>query len=286
MSRIAAWENQKSLRDLAGLPRLCDNVAWLDMETLANAREPALIVGIWLTDEPTAAKQLLANRSAAGLATVVVPRFKAGDLRAVLKTPTSVRVKTGDFDAFSWEGGEIITVSGQTLLETTLHTSQCGSIPGLGVAVLSYRPHEAAGAIVLCTAGVTSRQLGIDVAQQRRLWELILHRAGTPMSSAVPEAEQSIPLPASSVDELLAMDNAQIAAVVLALALGGGDREPNAVKTVAGTLGFTLGEHEVRHALAGIPECSADSMEQALRKHGWGAFLRRGRLLLAEGGDA
>lgn len=286
MNRIAALENQKSLRDLAGLPRLCDDVAWLDTETLATASDPALIVGIWLTDAPTEAKQLIAHRSAAGLATVVVPRFKAGDLRAVLKSPTSVRVKTGEFDAFSWEGGETITVSGQTVLETTLHASQCGSIPGLGVTVLSYRPHEAAGAIVLCTAGLTSRQLGVDVAQQRRLWELIINRAGMPMSNAVPEVEQAAPLPAASVDELLTMGNAQVAAVVLALTLGGGDREPDAVKAAAGGLGFSLGDREIGNALARIPECSVDVMAEALRKHGWGAFLRRGRLVLAEGGDA
>jgi len=286
MSRFAAMEIQKSLRDLAGLPRLCDDVTWLDLEALATASEPAFLVGIWLTDEPAPAKQLIARRSAAGLATVVVPRFKAGDLRAVLKTPTSVRVKTGEYDSFSWDGGEPIAVPGQTVLETTLHASKCGSVAGLGTTVLSYRPHEAAGAIVLCTAGLTSRQLGVDVAQQRRLLDLIIERAASPVARPVPKIEKPAPTPAASVDELLAMGHPQDAAVLLALALGGGSREPDAVAAAAVSLGFNLHDQDVRYVLGRMPDASVAAMEQALRKHGWGAFLRRARLVLAEGGDA
>jgi hypothetical protein len=284
MTRVAALETQKSLRDLAGLPRLCADVAWLDPEALAAASEPAFIVGIWLTNEPAAAKQLIARRSTAGLLTVLVPRFKGGDLRAVLKTPTSVRVRTGEFDSFSWEGGETIAVSGQTVLETTLHASQCGSVAGLGVTVLTYRAHEAAGAIVLCTAGLTSRQLGVDVTHQRRLWELIIDRVGSPVSRAVPGIEQPPPSPAASLDELLGMSDAKIAAVVLAVALGGGNREPNAVAAAASRLGFVLGDQELRQALARMPEASVAVMEHALQKHGWGAFLRRGRMALTQAG--
>ena len=48
MMRIAALEEQKSLRDLAGLPRLCNDVGWYDVETLSAVTDPALIVGLWL----------------------------------------------------------------------------------------------------------------------------------------------------------------------------------------------------------------------------------------------
>ena len=286
MNRIAALETQKTLRDLAGLSRLCDDVAWLDLETLATATPPVFIVGVWLMDEPDAAKQLIARRSASGLSTVVVPRFKSGDLRGVLNTPTSLRVKAGEFDSFSWGGGETIAVSGQTVFETTLHASQYGSVAGLGVTVLSYRSHEAAGCVVLCTAGLTSRQLGVSVAQQRRLWELILDRAKSPMSGVASKIERAAPSPATSVDELLATGDAVAAAVILSLSVGGGNREPNAVAAAAQRLGFSLSDEEVQHALARLPESTVAEMEQGLRRHGWGAFLRRGRLALAERGEA
>lgn len=286
MIRLAALDNQKSLRDLAGLPRLCDDVAWLDLETLATANEPAIVVGIWLTDEPAAAKQLLARRSESGLTTIVVPRFKAADLRSVLKTPTSVRVKTGEYESFQWNGGEVIAVPGQTVMETTLHASQCGSVAGSGVTVLSYRPHEAAGAIVLCTAGLASRQLGVEVAQQQRLWQLITDRAAAKLSRPAAASELALPTPAANIDELLASGDAQVAAVALAVAVTCGRREPDAVSAAAVRLGFDLAEDNIRRTLARMPEAPFAELEEALHRHGWGSFLRRGRLALAEGGNA
>ncbi|QDU37641.1 hypothetical protein Mal4_19560 [Maioricimonas rarisocia] len=285
--RVVGLDSQKSLRDLAGLPRVCDDVGWLEAEALADAPEPAVIVGLWLFEEPTAARRLLEKRAAAGGVTIVVPRFRAGDLKTVLQAPSSVRVKVGDFDSFELEDGTELPLPGQTVVETPLHTGQWGDVAGLGVTVLGYRPHEGAAAIVLCTAGLASRRFGVDAAQQKLLLGRIVDRATVKNATGKAMATKTeLIQPAGSIEELLLADDSDAAAVALVLAVNGATRDSASVATTARQLGFELTSESIARTLVRMPEASAEEMEAALKQHGWGAFLRRSRMILAEGGEA
>lgn len=284
MMRIATLNEQKSLRDLAGLPRLCDDVVWCDVDTLSTTADPALIVGLWLFDEPGTARRLLEARSEAGLTTIIVPRFKTGDLRVVLKAPTSVRLKAGEYDEFQWDDDTGVNVGGQTLIETTLHKGQWGSVAGMGETVLAYRTHEAAGWTVLCTAAVTSKKFGVDVEAQRWLLGQIIKRAAESAPAPTDDGGQATVPMAESVGELLVGDDANAPAVVLAVALNDGDRGLEVVSDTLNRIGFELSSDDIEAILARLPNQETAELEQALRQCGWGAYLRQGRRVLAEGG--
>ena len=280
MMRIAALEDQKSLRDLAGLGRLCDEVVWCDVDKLFTITDPALIVGVWLFEESGLARKLIEARSDAGLTTIIVPRFKAGDLRVVLKAPTTVRLKAGEYEAFQWDDDTGVNVGGQTLIETTLHKGQWGAVAGMGEAVLAYRAHEAAGWTVLCTAAVTSKKFGVDVEAQRWLLGEIIKRtsdsAPTLSNDQQPIDVQSV----ESVTELLDGSDANAPAVILAVAIA----DVEAVASTLSRIGFELSTEDIERTLSRLPNETADELQRALRQSGWGAYLRRGRIVLAEGG--
>lgn len=284
MMRIAALEEQKSLRDLAGLARLCGEVTWSDIESLTTTADPVMIVGLWLFDESAAARKLIDARSEAGLTTIIVPRFKTGDLKVVLKTPTSVRLKPGEYDEFQWHDDTGVNVGGQTLIETTLHKGQWGSVAGMGETVLAYRAHEAAGWTVLCTAAVTSKKYGMDVDAQRWLLTEIIKQTSETATALSISSEQSNTQQAISVSELLNGSNPHAPAVVLAVALNDGARDTEIVSNTLSQMGFELSADDIEMTLSQLPEQDAGELERALQQCGWGAYLRRGRSILAEGG--
>lgn len=283
MMRIAVLEEQKPLRDLAGLPRLCDEVVWCDTDSLSHVHDPALIVGLWLFDQPGPARKLLDARSEAGLTTILVPRFKAGDLKIVLKSPTSVRIKAGEYDQFQWDDDTGVNVGGQTLIDSSLHKGQWGSVAGMGEAVLAYRAHEAAGWTVLCTAAVTSKKFGVDVEAQRWLLHEIIKRAAASAPSPQAASEPIAVQPAENITDLLASDE-HAPAVVLAVVLNEGNTDADSVAETLSRIGFAISDEGIRSTLTRMPDASTDEMELALRQSGWGSYLRRVRSVLAEGG--
>jgi hypothetical protein len=285
MIRIAALKSQQSLRDLGALPKLCDEVVWCNSEQLTSATDPALVVGLWLAEEPTEARRLIENRTAAGLCTILVPRFHAGDLRSMLNAPSAVRVKIGEYEAFLWDDGTSYQLPGQTVIETSLHRGQWGGVAGLGVTVLAYRINEAAGAIVLCTAGLTSRRFGVSADEQRSLLAQIVRRSLGTTSKTKADEPIHTPQLAASIEELLLSPDPNVATVLLAVALNGGDRDHEQTSDTLKRIGFDLSSDTVIQTLARLPDSSVDDLETALRNFGWGAFLRRGRLALAEGGQ-
>ena len=284
MMRIAALEQQRTLRDLAGLSRLCDDIVWHEATALSQVADPAIIVGLWLSEEPGQAMKFIAARSKAGFTTIIVPRFKAGDLRAVIKAPSAVKLKLGEYDAFQWDDDSGVEVPGQTVIETTLHAGQWGAIAGLGVTVLAYRPHEGAGWIVLCTAGVTSRRFNVNVEAQRLLISRIIERT----SESAPSLPNLVPTEslrvAGSFEELLAGGDANAPVVMLAVTLAEGRRELSVVANTLKRMGFDRSNEAIEKILLRMPDQSIDELANALRKYGWSAYLRRGRTALAEGG--
>src|SRR5262245_14615564 len=112
MLRCAALQNQRSGRDLAQLPELVDEVIWVAETDAENAAEPVVVSALWVADNIERGRNLLRSRSNAGRATVLVPRFKGGDLATLLGAPSAVEVRAGNFDGVSWEDGQQYGVPG------------------------------------------------------------------------------------------------------------------------------------------------------------------------------
>lgn len=286
MIKIAALEPQRSMRELAGLPRICDELEWCSTEQLAIARNPAVVVGMWLYESPAESKKLLSARAASGLTTILVPRFKAGDLHSFIKAPSSVQLTIGEFNEFQWQDGTACAVPGQTIIKTKLHNGQWGGIAGLGSTVLGFREHEASGWIVICTAAVSSRQFGVEMHSQRALLEQIMSQTqdacSVTQSVQINELTTVSPVPAQ---QLLASDDTNAAAIVLAIAIGNGKRDMQSVSRSLSRIGFDVTDDAIEQTLAHLTVESVDAMESALKRYGWGAHLRRGRAVLANGGD-
>jgi hypothetical protein len=111
MMRFSALKSQKHLRDLVQLTSLADEVFWLDLEDLAKTAHTAVISGIWLS-EYEGAQTFLKSRSGAGLSTLIVPRFAAGDLAHVIGSPAALKIVAADFNTILWEDGTESEVSG------------------------------------------------------------------------------------------------------------------------------------------------------------------------------
>jgi len=286
MIKIAALEPQRSMRELAGLPRICDELEWCSAEQLAIARNPAVVVGMWLYESPAESKKLLSARASSGLTTILVPRFKAGDLHSFIKSPSSVQLTIGEFNGFQWQDGAACVVPGQTIIKTKLHNGQWGGIAGLGSTVLGFREHEASGWIVICTAAVSSRQFGVETQSQRSLLEQIILRTldsrSINVSDRIDQSTVVTPVPAQ---QLLATEDTNAAAIVLAIAISNGKRDMPSVSRSLSRIGFDVSEDAIEQTLARLTDESVDSMESALKQYGWGAHLRRGRAVFANGGD-
>lgn len=73
-------------------------------------------------------------------------------------------------------------------------------------------------------------------------------------------------------------------AVILAVALNDGERDAEMVASTLSRIGFELSADDIQATLSRMPDQTTDELERALRQSGWGAYLRRGRIVLAEGG--
>lgn len=286
MIHLAALITQKPLRDLSALPKLGDEVAWFDADTLAAVSEPAVIVATWLGEDGAAASEVLKKRAEAGRTTILVPRFKAGDLRPILKSPAAVKIRLGAFDMLRWQDEEEFGVSGQTVIDTPLHAGHWGHAAQGSLVVFAYRPHEGAGHIVLCTASLTSRQAGVKVAEQRRLLHKLLAAvtAGQPIKPIAPAV---VPLaPVATLMDFLADGDRDHAATAFLVAVCDGRRDPQVLAGMAKRMGFDVCGETLSAALARMPDAPLDELLAGLRKCGWSAYLRRSRQLLPEGDDA
>lgn len=274
--RCAALKNQKGLRDLSLLPELAEDVVYLDPDDLTGAPEAAVLCAVWLFEDPGAASNVLKARSRNGLPTILLPRYKAGDLASVIGAPSAVVVHATDFDNVEWQDGVAYGVPGVCVLKSALHSGKWAVASGLGIVVLSFRPHAAAGPIVLCTASVGGRAPGARREDQRRLFEHILAEANAARPCRQPTCNTADQLgPVADMDTYFAQTSDRGAAVLLALIACGGDRKANLSDTARQVLGISLDPGEAAKMLALLPEASVDDLSESLRKHGWSAFLKR-----------
>ena len=283
--QISALPSQRNLRDLSALADLCDGVVWMDDIQMVQSPDPAVLVGTWLMESPRDANRLIVARCEAGFATIVVPRWKPGNIGQVIAAPSKVEIVFNEFDHFDVDAGfalepPTVTLPGQSIIKSPLHNGRWGTIKA-GATILAFRPSEGSGAVVLCTAALTSQRFGVDAEFQRNLLSKLIERATGNISarssttSAVPEA---VP---DSIEDFIQLGN-RYAAVVLATIVVG--RHPSELAASAEqiaqslrVLGMELAEDDLHQTLRLFPSATIDEMESALRQYGWSAYLRLAR---------
>lgn len=283
MMHFSALKSQKHLRDLAQLTSLADEVLWFDPEDLSKSTDTVVISGIWLA-EYAGAQAFLKSRSEAGLSTLVVPRFAAGDLAHVIGSPSAFEIKAADFDTLVWGDGTEYEVSGVSFFKTSMHAGRLANAKSLGPSIFYYRSHAAAGPVVLCSAAVTGMPIGIKRAAQKSL----LSRIDREIKALAPELskkKKACPLPFVSasdfkdplwgVEAFLKETGEQGAALLLALYACNGNRQSRLSQTAREMLGISLQDKMIEESLPMIPETSKETLSDVLTRFGWGAFLRR-----------
>jgi len=283
MMHFSALKSQKHLRDLVQLTSLADEVLWLDPEDLSKSTDTVVISGIWLA-EYADAQAFLKSRSEAGLSTLVVPRFAAGDLAYVIGSPSAFEIKAADFSTIVWEDGTEYEVSGVSFFKTSMHAGCLAKAKNLGPSIFYYRSHAVAGPVVLCSAAVTGRPIGIKRATQKKLL-LRIDREIRILSPELPKTKKNYSLQFVSIsdcaDPLLGLDTflketgEHGAALLLSLYACRGEKPLRLSQTAKEMLGILLQDKMIEESLPKIPETSKEALSDVLTRFGWGAFLRR-----------
>jgi hypothetical protein len=274
--RCAALESQRSGRDLAQLEELAGQVHWIADSAAADIENPLILSGMWVFDNQERGREVLRRRSAAGRMTLLVPRWRAGDIGSLVGASTSVQVRASNFDGVAWEDGQQYAVSGVSSLRTALHAGKWAVATGVGTVLLCFRPHMTAGPIVICTAAVAGRPSGVALEEQRRLLGRILAEAdalASPRSTKPTEAPPS--KPAADIGTFLREEGPAGAVLLLALLASKGDKAGDLAGSAKLHLGVDLDPGELQRVLGRLPESNGPEMAAALKAFGWGAHLRR-----------
>lgn len=267
-------EIHRSSADLQMLPHLVDDVQWVPLTAAAGARAALVVPGLWLADCPRPATELLRERCTAGFHTIVVPRFRAGVVTAILGCPSAVEILPGEFKSFEW-GSYRAAIPGFTVIKTALHAGKWGEAPGVGTVLLAYRPHMVAGAIVLCAAMVASRVVGVSSEIQKNVLRSIIETASAPIASPADSIEAVPPVQPESIDEFLRQER-ELGAAYLLSRLAAGDTAASDLTSVAKEyLGIFLPPEDVVRLQQRAPRAKAAEIRLALQRFGWGAHLRR-----------
>jgi hypothetical protein len=271
--RCSALTFQKSLRDLANLPVIAGQVDWVETSEAEKTDGPLVVCALWLWEKPEEAKSILRARSQSGRCSLVVPRFRSGDLAQVLISPTSVLVKPGEFNSLLWEERQY-RVSGTSVFDSALHAAKWATSVGVGTVILGYRAHAAAAPIVLCSAAVTGRPLGVQVEEQRSLFERIIETASSQsVRKEVPTTEGKSAGRAPSLDAFLEEEGNLGAAFLMAKFASGEGCDVR--KSARDILSIDFSNEQLAHLEDRVPELCGENVEEVLRRRGWGPYLRR-----------
>lgn len=276
MVRCAALQSQQSGRDLAQLEELGGQVDWIADSAAADVRQPLILPGLWISDNPDRSREVLRCRSAAGRVTLLVPRWRAGDIAPVIGASSSIEVHPSNFDGVAWEDGQPYAVAGVSSLRTVLHAGKWAVATGVGTVLLCFRPHMTAGPIVICTAAVAGRPPGVRFEEQRRLLARILTEAEKLVVSFGQKKPEMHPTePAPDLETYLRDEGPAGAAMLLALIACKANKAADLASSVKARLGIELEPVELQRVLSRLPEASTPEMAVALKASGWGAHLRR-----------
>jgi hypothetical protein len=270
---IAALESQREVREIAGLERLGWAVRWLDRDAAIATSLPFVVTGALAVEAPELLRSVLIERMRAGRHSLLVPRFRPGDLASVLDAPAAVEVLTGETTELTWQG-EAFRVPGSVLFRTKLHANRWAVVDGRGAQVLAYQPTTARGRVVLCAASVTTARPGARADDQQRLLAALLQAC---IGEPEPEATPTMPPAAGplSATELLATDADTGPGLLLALLSGAPRDDAKAIVEQARRMCGTQLEAEKVTALIGRLTTTPEEIEGALRQAGWTTFVRR-----------
>jgi hypothetical protein len=284
MTNCVALREQRELRDLQLLEEVAGSVDWLDRDELAGSAKPAVLCGLALADDEKSFAELLGRRRKAGHPTIMVPRFRAGDLGPTLSAPVAVNLVVGGGESVSWSDGVLYDVSSVVHLETDLGSGRWATNEA-GTAVLCHRANTAAGPTVVCAAAVASRATGVSRNAQRDLFERILHEAQSLSAVSSPIVADEAPSAPVDLAGFLSAYGNDAAAVLLALAAGAEPNVGDVVRVASDLLGIGLEVDLVETLLKQIPDRELDPIRDVLRNNGWGAHLRRVESRVERGGQ-
>lgn len=272
MVAVGALEIQRGLRDLAGLGTLVDATTWYSPADAAESAEPLVLCGLLAAEEPELLQTLLSRRTRLGGGTLIVPRFRRGDLGPSLAAPVPITTVATDFDELEMEGLSY-RVPGSVVFRSDLPLDKWSVVSGGGVGVFLYRRTQALGAVILCGPAVTGRRPGIVVEDQRALLEALLQPL---LPARMAAAESNEPPPPLSPGELIEVDPAAAAVLLALLSARPSQDVENIARQAHEQLAIQLEPVMISAVLGRLaPGWSMEDIEQALRARGWGAFLRR-----------
>jgi len=269
-----ALDSERDSPDLRLLSDLADVVQWVQLSEAAKTRAALLMSGLWATESATQAKPLLSERCATGLLTVIVPRFRTCDFTTVLSAPSPVRVVPAEFKSFEW-GAQHYAIPGFTVIRTSLHAGKLGEAPGVGTVLLAFRPHLAAGAVILCTAVLASRVIGVDSDMQRNLLQKIVESAEQATKIDTESIETPSTKISSSIDEFLRQEHEIGAAYLMCRLLEKSYRYGTLSELAKECLGIELAQEDCDRLKRRLPAATSAEIGAALEKAGWIAYLRR-----------
>jgi hypothetical protein len=270
---IAALESQREVREIAGLERLGWAVRWLDRDAVVATSLPFVVTGGMAVEAPALLRSVLIERMRGGRHSLLVPRFRPGDLAPVLDAPAAVEVLTGETVELTWRN-EAFRVPGSVLFRTKLHAGRWAVVDGRGAQLLAYQPTTARGRVVLCAASVTTARPGARADDQQRLLAALLQAC---IGEPEPEATPTTPTPAGplSAAELLAAHAETGPGLLLALLAGAPRDDANVIVEKARRMCGTRLEAEIVAALVSRLTATPEEIESALHQAGWTAFVRR-----------
>lgn len=271
--QLAAPIEQQHDQDLQRMPELADTILWLEEIALANTPVPAVVTGLWLSQDVARAHNFLKVRSSQGFSTLVVPRYTKGDLAGILGAPTAVRILPGDTTNVLWQDGTVYAVPAVSYLETSLPAGRW-AVSKRGALVLGYRPSAAAGPIILCMANIAGRPVGVKREEQARLLQRLLQECPVVAVDST-LSEQGDRKRCADADMFLRETGPAGAALALALVAANGDMGADLDGLLRNSVGITLDENKLALLQQRLPDAGADTWIRALEQFGWAAYLRR-----------
>lgn len=278
MTTCAILKRQEALRDLAQLPRLVAGIEAMEDAEATVSPLPLVLSGVRLQESPLPTIEMIEKRSGAGLTSIIVPRLQTRDYGALFGMPSPMNVVLGSYEKVCWDNGDQMVVPGQLQIKSPLHAGRWATSPGGSTTVLAYRAHQACGPIVFCTASLCSRLPGISVPEQVKLMQAILDRSSaTTKQTEAPSA--GVDGCADGMEAFMAREPAA-AALGLAIVAAGGSRDPQVLEAMAGRLGLDTLVGRTALLLARAPAVDLSEIGDCLRKHGWGAYVRRAQQMV------
>lgn len=288
---FAALEIEQPTREILSLQHFGASIHWVDPAGAHETTSPLIITGITAMEKGDLLRPILSSRMRGGLGTLLIPRFKPGDLAYVLETPSAVEVVPAETACLNWDGVQY-RVPGSVLFRTKLHVGRWAAQEGKGVQLLAYRPTTASGRVILCSASIGSHRPGAVPEDQEQLLrrlkgacEAVGAPGGTDPESDVESGSGRKESPNQSElspTELLLAFPEQAPGFLLAILTGTSKLDTEGIVARARDLISVMLPRGAVSLMANRLSGSNEEIESALNGAGWAPFIRKIRLRINE----